>query len=89
LPTEAELDAERQSWSSNDKAGAFASPLKLPVAGGRSSGNGSLYSVGNYGYYWSSTVNGTLSRHLQFSINAAYVASYRRASGYSVRCIKD
>jgi hypothetical protein len=33
LPTEAEWNAERQSWSSNNAAGAFASPLKLPVAG--------------------------------------------------------
>jgi hypothetical protein len=35
LPTEAELNAERLSWSSNNAAGAFASPLKLPVAGYR------------------------------------------------------
>jgi uncharacterized protein (TIGR02145 family) len=33
LPTEAEWNAERASWSSNNSAGAFASPLKLPVAG--------------------------------------------------------
>jgi hypothetical protein len=37
LPTEAELNAERLSWGSNNAAGAFASPLKLPVAGGRNS----------------------------------------------------
>ena len=35
LPTEAEWEAERQSWSSNNAAGAYASPLKLPVAGYR------------------------------------------------------
>jgi formylglycine-generating enzyme required for sulfatase activity len=27
LPTEAEWEAERQNWSSNNTAGAFASPL--------------------------------------------------------------
>lgn len=32
LPTEAEWEAEEQTWSSSDAAGAFASPLKLPVA---------------------------------------------------------
>ena len=37
LPTEAELDNERASWSSNNAAGAYASPLKLPVAGYRPS----------------------------------------------------
>ncbi len=35
LPTEAEWEAERQSWSSNDAAGAFDYPLKLPMAGHR------------------------------------------------------
>src|SRR5574344_16243 len=59
LPTAAELEEERLSWSSNNAAGAFASPLKLPVAGGRSFGNGSLGSVGSSGRYWSSTVGGT------------------------------
>jgi hypothetical protein len=42
LPTFAELDAERASWSSNNSAGAFASPLKLPLAGSRIGSNGSL-----------------------------------------------
>ncbi len=66
LPTEAEWEAERTSWSINNAAGAFASPLKLPVAGYRSNSNGSLYSVGSFGYYWSSTVDGTYSRLLLF-----------------------
>ena len=58
LPTEAEWEAERSSWSSNSSAGAIASPLKLPVAGGRFYSNGSLGLVGSSGYYWSSTVSG-------------------------------
>jgi hypothetical protein len=32
LPTDTEFDAERQSWSSNNQAGAYASPLKLTAA---------------------------------------------------------
>ena len=52
LPTETELNAERLSWSSQNSSGAFASPLKLPVAGFRVSSNGSLFNVGIYGYYW-------------------------------------
>ena len=89
IPTEAELDAERLSWSSNNSAGAIASPLKLPVAGGRSFSNGSLLNVGARGNYWSSAVSGANSRFLIFySTNAQMGFSYR-AYGYSVRCIKD
>jgi uncharacterized protein (TIGR02145 family) len=89
LPTYAELDAERTSWGTNNAAGAFASPLKLPKAGNRYSSSGSLGSVGSGGAYWSSTVDGTNSRNLAFSSSSASVSSSRRANGYSVRCIKD
>ncbi len=89
LPTEAEWEAERTSWSSNNAAGAFASPLKLPVAGSRSYSNGSLGNVGSRGYYWSSTVDGAYSRFLHFRSSVAYMSSFNRANGYSVRCLKD
>jgi uncharacterized protein (TIGR02145 family) len=90
LPTEAEWEAERASWgSNNNSAGAFASPLKLPVAGNRVSSDGSLNNVGTGGYYWSSTVSSTNSRNLLFfSSNALMLTSYR-AFGLSVRCLKD
>ncbi len=89
LPTEAELDAERQSWSSNNAAGAFASPLKLPVAGSRIYSTGSLYGAGSYGYYWSSTLDGTYSRYLLFTSSTTDMVSYGRAYGFSVRCLKE
>ncbi|MDA3910529.1 MAG: FISUMP domain-containing protein [Bacteroidales bacterium] len=89
LPTEAEWEAERQSWSSDDAAGAFASPLKLPVAGGRDVSNGSLDVVGSSGYYWSRAVSGAGSRSLYFFSSSAGMSSYARANGLSVRCIKD
>jgi len=89
LPTEAEWEAERQSWSSNDVAGAFASPLKLPVAGYRNGSDGSLLEVGNYGRYWSSTLYGIGSRGLYFYSSNAGMLGYTRACGLSVRCIKD
>jgi uncharacterized protein (TIGR02145 family) len=88
LPTNAELDAEHESWSSDDAAGAFSSPLKLPVAGFRSS-NGSLYSVGSYGSYWSSRVDGTVSNYLDFFSFAANMDGSYRANSISVRCLKD
>jgi uncharacterized protein (TIGR02145 family) len=89
LPTSAELDAERATWSSNNAAGAFTSPLKLPLAGFRYYYNGSIGDVSFYGYYLSSTVYGGYAYHLLFrSINATISYNYR-ANGYSVRCIKD
>jgi uncharacterized protein (TIGR02145 family) len=89
LPTEAEWAAERTSWSSSNTAGAFTSPLKLPVAGSRSSSNGSLNTVGSSGNYWSSTVAGTNSRYFYLAINSAVMTSSYRAHGRSVRCLKD
>jgi hypothetical protein len=89
LPTETELNAERLSWSSNNSAGAFASPLKLPMAGFRSFSNGSLYYVGTHGDYCSSTVSSTFSRHLYYSSSLAVVDTSNRADGRAVRCLKD
>jgi uncharacterized protein (TIGR02145 family) len=89
LPTETELNTERTSWSSSDAAGAFASPLKLPLAGGRSRIDGSLFNVGTGGLYWSSTVSGTLSGLLSFNSSAAVMYAGNRAGGGSVRCLKD
>jgi uncharacterized protein (TIGR02145 family) len=89
IPTETELEAERLSWSINTSVGAFASPLKLPMAGYRSFSNGSLILVGTYGYYWSSTVSNSYSQYLFFRSTDADVVDYVRAFGGSVRCIKN
>jgi hypothetical protein len=89
LPTDAELEAERTSWMSNNDAGAFASPLKFPVAGFRDGSAGSLASVGSNGFYWSSTVNGTFANFLYFFSSIAYMNLNFRARGLSVRCLKD
>jgi uncharacterized protein (TIGR02145 family) len=89
IPTQTELDAERTSWSSNNAAGAFASPLKLPAAGVRYD-NGSLApNVGTVGYYWSSTVSSVNSIRLLFESGNAHMPTSGRANGVSVRCIKD
>ena len=89
LPTNAEWQAERTSWTSNNAAGAYNSPLRLPVAGLRSSSNGALIDVGSYGYYWSSAIDGPGSRYLLFGSSVASLFSYFRAFGFSVRCLKD
>ena len=89
IPTETELNAERLTFSSNNAAGAFASELKLPVAGCRSRSAGALTYVGSTGFYWSSTVSGTISRGLYFESNFAGMTNDSRAVGGSVRCIKE
>ena len=89
LPTETEWETERGSWASNDPAGAFASPLKLVPAGYRSRTDGTLEHAGSYGVYWSSTVDGSQSRGLNFGSDYATMSSYSRAYGFSVRCLRD
>jgi uncharacterized protein (TIGR02145 family) len=90
IPTYAELDAERLSWTSNNSAGAFASALKLPLTGVRDNDYlGSLIFVGTAGFYWSSTVSGTESHYMEFSSSSAGLPTSRRARGHAVRCIKE
>jgi uncharacterized protein (TIGR02145 family) len=89
LPTESELNNERLSWSSNNSLGAFTSPLKWTLAGGRNGLNGTLADVDSGGHYWSSTVSGTNSRTLDFNSSNANVNVTNRAVGIAVRCIKD
>lgn len=90
LPTIAEWEAERLSWASNNLNGAFASPLKLPVAGSRNRSTGNLSLVGSRGNYWSSSITGTNTRFLLFSNTTANtINNLNRAVGASVRCIKD
>ena len=74
--------------TSDDKA--FASTLKLTLAGVRYYSSGSLVNLGSGGYYWSSTPNGSRAYYLSFtssSVNSASV--YNRTYGLPVRCIKD
>jgi hypothetical protein len=83
------LNNERLSWSSNNSAGAYASPLKWTMAGVRYAINGSLNDVGGAGYNWSSTVNGTYSRFLVFGSSDAFIGDGSRGSGLAVRCVKN
>jgi hypothetical protein len=94
LPTFTELNAERIAFSSQNAAGAFASPLKLPMGGSRFSGNGSLDFIGDagsLGVYWSSSViNGNINgENLRFIGSIANMDSGFRANGFSVRCLRN
>jgi uncharacterized protein (TIGR02145 family) len=97
LPTESELYDEWMSWSSKDATGAFASPLKLVVAGFRNYSDGEIIDndgfvtdEGRSGYYWASTISNGLPRNLDFGKGySALGGQFAHAKGYSVRCIKD
>ncbi len=87
LPTESEFNDEMATWISQDADGAFASPLKLVMAGHRVHDN--FYISGSAGSYWSSTVLGEDSRRIRIISNGASPATSSRVNAFSVRCIKD
>lgn len=70
-------------------ANTHSNVVFLPAAGNRF---GSSYaSVGTYGYYWSSTLNESNTDDAYFlrvNSNGCNVTSYRRYSGYSLRCVQ-
>ena len=86
LPTESEWNAELASWTLKNGDGAYASPLKLTVAGSREI---IINNTGISGSYWSSTVSGDGSRYFNFSNAGAFVLTHNRVYGGSIRCIKD
>ncbi|MDC3309180.1 hypothetical protein OAV26_03020 [Crocinitomicaceae bacterium] len=89
LPTDAEFESERLSWTSNNGTGAFNSPLKLTMSGSRGVAGANITDEGTVGRYWTSTVNGIYySYFLNFNENA-FVSSTTRGNGFSVRCVKD
>jgi uncharacterized protein (TIGR02145 family) len=88
LPTMTELETERTSWTGGyNTTGAFASPLKLTPSGIRDV-SGSLSVEGSSGLYWSSTVSGYNVYNLKIG-STTVTNSGARASGRSVRCIKN
>ncbi len=90
LPTSTEWEAERQTWSSSNSAGAYASLLKLPCTGRRHEDNAALQYAGSRAFYWSSTVAGSGSRYLYLTSSSAITTqNTSRGRGCTVRCIKD
>ena len=88
VPTKAELDQELGSWVTPNSAGAFASPLKLPLAGARIF-DGRIFFLNSGGYYWSSTMASiNNSNYLTFASSSASTGDVGRVVGHSVRCIK-
>ena len=91
LPNYTELEAERTSWSQNNGLGAFNSQLKL-IGGLTSDGSVSYPAV--FACFWSSSIiSQYLSAYLEFVNNDAsyyaYLSTWEKRGGMSVRCIKD
>ncbi|MEI7595079.1 MAG: FISUMP domain-containing protein [Bacteroidota bacterium] len=89
VPTDTEFEEESNTWSAKDAAGAYASSLKLPVAGFRNGNTGALNYVSVRGYYWSSTVNGISSNYMVVDTGIYSINPNTRNYGFSVRCIKN
>ena len=91
VPTITELRDETTAASTAvaNNADAFNNFLKLPSAGVRENGGGSMSNQGSIGYVWSSSVTNSNSNYLFFESGSAS-SSYTtgRARGLSVRCLK-
>jgi hypothetical protein len=88
LPTKVEFETEKSSWGSDNSAGAFASPLKLPLVGRRNADN-TFTALGAISRYWSSTTSGSSVWNLDFRSNAAILEPKSRGDAFSVRCIQE
>jgi uncharacterized protein (TIGR02145 family) len=93
LPTQTELESERLSWNTNNAAGAFASTLKLTLAGRRTY-DGGISGANNHAYYWTSSIGwyaSTANKSILLDLygSSSNLAEAIRGSGHSVRCIKD
>lgn len=89
LPTESELNTEMNSWSPDfDNDGAFGSPLKLPVAGERSTLS-SPFGGGDFAQYWSGEIRSDFPVYLFFNDGFSQVSTIFAREGISVRCIKN
>lgn len=90
LPTSEEFTAEMNSWDTQDAAGAFASPLKLAMAGQRNHGDGNLANEDSRGSYYTSTIGSSSNiTYYYFTDTGTGSSASHRAMGMSVRCIKD
>ncbi len=89
LPTEDEITAEVDTWDPEDRDGAFASDLKLPLSGLRSRNSGEVVGEGSHGSLWSSiTTASDVSRRVQYNVHGVFIGNTQMANGLSVRCVR-
>jgi uncharacterized protein (TIGR02145 family) len=88
LPTRQEWRNEMASWKDANRQGAVDSPLKLPSGGMRTHDN-QMKDAGRRGYYWSSDFSRDFVYVMSFARRELYMLTSDRASGRSVRCIRE
>ena len=94
IPTESEWNAEKDRFSSQNAAGAFASPLKLTIPGmltGFGSGGATYTAKDSFGQYLTQTANSSGGAKY-FGINGSnawFDQNYHKSHGMSVRCIQN
>lgn len=87
----------QNEWSALVTAGwwwtngtAMQTALKLPFAGYHHRFDGIMFNQSSYGYYWSSSPNGTYGYRLYFGSSDVTSSDVSvRAFGFSVRCFKN
>jgi len=92
VPTIAELTAELLGAGSAqivNNIDAFNSFLVLPSAGLRRPSSAFLVAQGSLGTVWSSSVDGPNASYVFFDEGAAFSGNNARASGFTVRCLRD
>ena len=75
----------------NGQCNTIRNTLKLPLSGARSWGDGSYFSQGTSGFYWSSSLNGTSISYSTYFASAGSTIAYNanaRAYGFAVRCVR-
>jgi len=88
MPSETDWTGIKTAESISNPATAFASNLKLPASGYRSSSTGNYTFVDQRGYYWSSTTSTLGGKY--FYVGSTIVnpsAGAMRGQGHAVRCI--
>ena len=84
-------DAGTTRWTTPN-TGATNSSGFIGLPGGNRYNNGTFYYIGTEGYWWSSTEANTASawyRIMYYSSGNVFRGSSTKASGFSVRCIRD
>jgi len=89
VPTVDEINSTVIAESIIDRDTAWASNLKLPLAGYKSNESASIIGAGGQGGLWTTTISTTGEQTISFgySIDAKFTSNLR-ARGRSVRCIK-
>ncbi|MBH49328.1 MAG: hypothetical protein CMG69_01050 [Candidatus Marinimicrobia bacterium] len=83
---------ESEYWNYHPNSGATNESGFTALPGSRRLSDGNYLHMGNFGFFWSSTENGSNSawcRELKYQYSGIYRYTSGRESGFSVRCIRD